>query len=262
MNVNSKTYQEHELFQKLERYIQFYDQLSDSIMPFLTMGTKALGNIDTYVFSSFRGTLGSIAATAKLGHLNDSYSLLRKFYDGIYINIYTILYLEDNINLQKFIVQEIQCWLSGTAQLPSTRTVSDYIRTHKRLADLNNLLFNDKRYADLRERCNDNAHYNYYRNLLLNDSEIYNPSREKALNELSADVSELVLIHLSWLFYLNQHYMGSTDHLDYLECGMTPPEDSQYWVASYVQEMFDELIKSNRADIAKLIIENTSMHLK
>jgi len=88
------------------------------------------------VFTSFRGTLESISATAKLGHLNDAYSLLRKFYDGIYINIYTILYLDDNYTFETFIVQEIQSWLNGTGQLPSTQAVSNYIRTHQKLTQL------------------------------------------------------------------------------------------------------------------------------
>jgi hypothetical protein len=43
---------------------------------------------------------------------------------------------------------------------------------------------------------------------------------------------------------------------------MTPPENSQYWVASYIQEIFDDLIKKRRPDIANLIREKTSMELE
>lgn len=262
MQVKDNAYQEHEIFAKLDEYISFYDYLPDAVMSFMTRGTKAVGNIDTYVLMSFSGTLDSLRAIIRLGHLNDAYALLRKLYDGIYINIYTCLYLEDNVSLEQFIVTQIQDWLSGKVQLPNTRTISDYIRTHKSLAELNELLFNDKRYAEMRDRCNDNTHYNYYWNVLLNDPNIYNKERKKVMNDLSNDLSELVLMHLSWLFYLNDHYMMSSDYIDYMDMNMTPPEDSQYWVSPLVQDIFNSLIKKLRPDIAELIKSKSSMHLE
>lgn len=39
-------------------------------------------------------------------------------------------------------------------------------------------------------------------------------------------------------------------------------EDSQYWVASFIQDAFDKWIKPHRPDIAKVILSNTMMHLK
>lgn len=36
MRVDSKAYQEHELFEKLDKYAKFYDYWSDTIMHFIT----------------------------------------------------------------------------------------------------------------------------------------------------------------------------------------------------------------------------------
>lgn len=44
--------------------------------------------------------------------------------------------------------------------------------------------------------------------------------------------------------------------------GMTPPEDSLYWVASFIQDAFDNWIKPNRPDIVEAILANTKMQLK
>jgi hypothetical protein len=55
--------------------------------------------------------------------------------------------------------------------------------------------------------------------------------------------------------------MVSSDYMDHLECDMTPPEDSEYWVANGVQEIFDQIVKKLRPDIAKHILEGTSMKL-
>ena len=36
--------------------------------------------------------------------------------------------------------------------------------------------------------------------------------------------------------------MMSSDYLDALECNMQPEADSQYWVAPFVQEIFDDIV--------------------
>ncbi len=55
--------------------------------------------------------------------------------------------------------------------------------------------------------------------------------------------------------------MISNDYLDHLECGMTPPEDSQYWVAPFVQSVFTNILDNERPDIGSTILKNTFMHL-
>ena len=55
--------------------------------------------------------------------------------------------------------------------------------------------------------------------------------------------------------------MGSSDYVDALDCGVEPEPDSQYWVAPFVQSIFDEVISKYRPDIAQTIKQNTSMML-
>lgn len=45
---------------------------------------------------------------------------------------------------------------------------------------------------------------------------------------------------------MNGPYMMASDHVDYLDMGMTPPEGSERWIASYAQEAFDRYIKPHR----------------
>ena len=97
-------YENHPVFEKLTQYAAFYKDLSFSIMGFMSMGTKSILNIDTYVYSSVQGTLESIYAILAQGRINDSYALLRKYYDVAIINIYSDLYLEDHFSLENFIV--------------------------------------------------------------------------------------------------------------------------------------------------------------
>ena len=55
--------------------------------------------------------------------------------------------------------------------------------------------------------------------------------------------------------------MMSSDHLDALECNMQPEENSQYWVAPFIQDIFHEVITPERPDITAAIKANSAMQL-
>lgn len=222
---------------------------------------RAICNIDSYLFSSVQGTLASIQAILRDGRINDAYALLRKYHDSAIINIYTGLYLQDHFSIQNFVVEQIDKWMQGKDRLPEFRIMSQYIRESARLAPITALLFADDRYKRLRNRCNDHSHYNFYRNVLLNDKEISFGGRRRALEEFSNDLRDVLILHVSYMFFASGHYMMSSDYLDCLECGMAPEPDSQYWVASFVQEIFDQTLKRFRPDIAATIRQHSSMHL-
>jgi len=261
MMVSDDEYQKHTVFADLERYGAFYKSLSDSVFTFVSVGTRAIGNIDSYLYSSIYGTLSSICTILRDGRINDAYALLRKYHDSAIINIYTDLYLEDHVSNGNFIVTQIDKWLQGKEQLPEFRIMSQYIRNSQSVSPITAVLYSDDLYKQLRNRCNDHTHYNFYRNVLLNDNKIHLKDRDHALQGFSDDLRDLVILHLSYLFFANDHYMMSSDHLDWLECGMTPEPDSQYWVASFVQEIFDQTIKAFRPDVAAVIKQHSSMYL-
>ena len=261
MMVSDQDYQEHAVFDELERYIAFYEHLAQSVFSLVSLGTRAICNIDSYVFSSIQGTLTSIRTILREGRINDAYALLRKYYDSVIINIYSNLYLEDHFNIRNFVVEQIDNWLQGTDQLPEYRIMSQYIRSSPRVAPITSLVFGDVRYKGIRDRCNDHTHYNFYRNVLLNDSEVHLPDRGRELDQFSADVRDVLILHTAYLFFAKGHYMMSNDYIDYLECGMTPEPDSQYWVAPFVQDIFDRPLAEERPDIAATIRKHTSMKL-
>jgi hypothetical protein len=256
-----KEYQEHIIFPTIKQFSDFYELLSDNVFRFISSGTTTPFNIDSYMFMSMQGTLDSISEILSKGRINDSYALLRKYYDSVIINIYTAIYLEENRSFENFIVQKIDRWLKGEETLPEYRVMSQYIRDSKKLAPINDLLYKDETYKNLRNRCNDHTHYNYYYNLILNDGKVYIVNRLKHLDCLKLDLQNIFILHLSYLFYLNDFYMSSSDYVDYLDCDMTPVEGSEYWVAPYVQNIYDNILKKYRLDLANLIKSSTQMGL-
>jgi hypothetical protein len=261
MRVSDEEYQKHTVFTDLERFIAFYEDLALSVFGFFSVGTRAMCNIDSYLFSSVQGTLVSIQAILRDGRVNDAYALLRKYYDSAIINIYTSLYLDDQFSIENLIVEQIDRWLQGKQQLPELKVMIEYIRKSQRVTPITALLNADDRYKRLRARCNDHVHYNFYRNVLLNDKEIFLEGRLRALEQFSNDLRDVVILHVSYMFFANEHYMISSDYVDSLECGMTPEPDSQFWVAPFVQEIFDLTVKKSRPDIAAIIKQHSSMHL-
>ncbi|AXG72968.1 hypothetical protein DVK85_01450 [Flavobacterium arcticum] len=257
-----KAYTEHEAFKRLDKYISFYKSLSFSIMNWVTQGTRAIINIDTYAYSSIQGTLESIKIILAKGRINDSYALLRKYYDSTIINVYTNLYLETKYSFDNFIVEDIDQWIKGEKSIPSFKAMSNFIKKEASISVFTEMIYKDNRYVSIRKRCNENMHYNSYANLLLNDNEIYRLDRIKNLDVFLKDLNNLFIQHFMFVFSIKEHYMMSSEYIDYRDMGMEPPDDSQYGVASFIQDIFDNVIKVNRNDIAELMAQHTSMKLK
>ena len=197
MDVKSKTYQEHRVFAELGRYTDFYKHLAMSILSFVSMGTKAIINVDTYAYSSVQGTLESITAILHSGRIDDAYALLRKYYDSSTINIYANLYLSDHFSIDNFVVEKIENWLQGKEKLPEYRILSQYIRSSEKLKPITDLLMVDVRYKKIRDRCNDHTHYNFFRHVMLNDNEIHIKNRVQWLDVFAHDVLDLFVCRFS-----------------------------------------------------------------
>ncbi|THV56797.1 hypothetical protein EZV76_16715 [Flagellimonas alvinocaridis] len=258
---------EHNIFDQLTKYGNFYKDLSLAIFHWMGQGTKAIINLDTYVYSSIQGTLESIKDILIKGHINDAYALLRKYYDSTIINIYTSLYLQDHFGLDNFIVEKIDGWRKGTEKIPSFRVMSEYVINSPKTTELTKIFYKDNQFRGseldkLRGRCNEHLHYFYYRNLLANDPKIFSPKRLLMLDNLSKDLNSIFILHIAYIFYLNGHYMMASHYRDCLDLGIEPEEGSQYLVANFVQDIFDQVIKRDRLDVFEAIKSVTKMDLK
>lgn len=255
-------YIEHPVFEHLTELYDFYDSLSFTTTGSVSRGTLSILNLDTHVFTSISGTIDSIKGILFKGRINDAYALLRKYYDSTIINVYTNLYLEDKFDFDTYIVQQIEDWITGKQTIPEYRIISKYIKDCARLEPITTILKKDGLYKNVRNRCNDHTHYNYYKNIIINDNQLYVKGRPKILDGFSKDLIAIFIQHFAYLFYLKEHYMGSTDYVDALTIGIEPEENSQYWVAPFIQDAFDKIIKPNRPDIAEEIKSKVCMDIK
>ncbi|MBP9018143.1 MAG: hypothetical protein BWZ11_00821 [Bacteroidetes bacterium ADurb.BinA395] len=151
--------------------------------------------------------------------------------------------------------------MKGKEILPTIRKINDYLKKSEKLKPIIELLDKDNFLKKTRKRCNDNLHYNYYYNVLLNDNAIYIKNRLKYLDNLEKDLDNIILQHLSLIFFLNDHYMMSSDYRDCIDLGLIPEENSQYRVDPFVQYILDKTVRENRPDLYELIKNRTEMQL-
>lgn len=257
----------HAVFDDLAYIKKFYERLSSGIFQWRRFGVQAKGNIDSFLYSSTAGTLDSIALVLANARIADAYALLRRFQDSAVLNVYVDELCDEwltSMSMSNFPFERqktIEEWLQGRTPIPDYRVMSQKIRQSHRLSPINDILYSNNRYKKLRERCNSYTHFNYYHNVLFNDNEIPLPQRMKVFERIRLDIVDITILHMSYVFFAMPHYLMSSDHLDFLEAGMEPEKGSEYWVAPYLQEFFDKYFKAYRSDIAKLILETTSMQL-
>lgn len=79
------------------------------------------------------------------------------------------------------------------------------------------------------------------------------------LKILANDMKYITVTFLFLLILCSPLSVMSTDYIDYLDCGYTPPEDSQYWVAPFVEHFISNNINLIDENCYKYLEENTSM---
>ncbi len=78
---------------------------------------------------------------------------------------------------------------------------------------------------------------------------------QKYCKEFGETITYITMSFLMVLVLIRPGLIMSEDYIDYLDCGDTPPDGSQYWVASFVSEYvsrhkgildekFDEYLRS------------------
>lgn len=256
----------HACFELLDKCVEFYDRLSYSTFGYITVGITGKTEempvtLDSDIFLSISGSMKSIKRNLYSGQINDVYALIRKFYDVIIINTYEIILLKTEISIENFIVEKIDKWLKGKEKLPRFKEMNELIEKCENLKNINRIFNKDNRYKHIRDRCNDHIHSNYFQYMQLN-SKVNVQNAKVFINIINNDLLDLLVLHFGYLFTLNEHYMASSDYIDCLDLYIEPEEDSQYWVAPFVQDFFDKYVKTRRPDISKEVISSTSMDLK
>lgn len=260
--VNNTAYQNHRVFELIDKMKDYYDGLAETSFSFIPNGTLTFGNYETYVYMSISSTLDSIKTLLKAGHISDAFVLIRKLFDTILMEIYFHVMREEKYDWMKsLVVKELDEWIKGERWIPRIGEIQKVLKESKTTKELYPWFPWDTKLKKIRDFLDNHVHASSYRSILLNCPTICIDNRAKQLENAYSILHQIMVFHLAFLFYLDGPYMMAYDYMDYRDCGMEPPEGSESWLASYAQEAFDVFLKPHDK-FAAFIKERCVMEIK
>ena len=64
------------------------------------------------------------------------------------------------------------------------------------------------------------------------------------------------------LLMIHSSLISSTDYVDYLDCGLEPPEDCQYIVAPFVQDFINKKVARLHPELKQYLKDNNNYKMK
>ena len=224
-----------------------------------------------YVFSlqtilnSSHATLGNIIECCKYFCLADAYTLLRKYRDDLFFCLYLVNY---DVNIKAGITQStnkiennIDQWCKNSlsnlniSEVLATIGSSDNLKGAVRKYGL------QKSFEKIGKILNNYTHGNGYSFYNRSAGSLDKDDIEKQINEVVSTARYITVTFLFLLVLCSPQYIMSTDYIDHLEFGQTPPEGSQYWVAPFIVEFLKHNIEMIDKNCYEYLKENTCMAL-
>lgn len=255
-----ESYLKHKVFDDLKYMMEFYDSISMSCFSFVVSGTHGITNYASYVYTAIEGTLDSISILLTKGRINDAYSLIRKLFDDILLEIYIDVTLKDKFSIDNFIVKEVNEWIQGKHRIPKTERILKCLETSEKTKGLYPLFGWDTYLKKNRELLDDSVHSNRFHLMLLNCNKVYIEDRERHLKNCAIVLNQLFLLHVSFIFHLNPQYLMASDYMAYMDDGQTPPTGCENWIAPFAQDVFDKVIKPHKT-IADFILSTCYLEI-
>lgn len=195
------------------------------------------------LITSLEFTAGSIISCCESGCLADANTLLRKYKDDLFFYLYLVAYdsdckIAEPSRRTRKMEANIQRWMRNELGDLGIGQILKEIGTASQVTEAVKKYHLQKYLEKIRDRLNNYVHGNgiAYYNRSVNSYK--GNVLEKHLSNLLLDMRFITVTFLFLLTMFNPVFIMSTDYVDYLDCSMTPPEDSQYWVAPFITEFF------------------------
>ena len=199
------------------------------------------------ILDSVSRTVESIRYCCLNANFADAYSLLRKYRDDAFYYIY-MLAVGDKTDFMKFVElkdlgkderniydwvknQQNDVYIGAIFKAIASSSAGDAIRKYKLKDSFDRLAIKLNNFV----HSNGQAYYNfsYYRMDTYSDITKY-------CKEFGTAITYITMSFLMVLVLIRPGLIRAEDYVDYLDCGDTPPDGSQYWVASFVSEFINK----------------------
>lgn len=209
-------------------------------------------------------TAGRIIDCCESGCMADANSLLRKYRDDLFFYLYVMVYdanskLDNKSDTVAKMGENIDRWSKNSLCDLPIGTVLQAIGNSPKVKEAVQK-YNLKAYFDnLGNRLNNYVHSN---GVSFYNQSVYAYRGTSLQDQMQALLTDMRFITVSFLFLLalcSPLSISSTDYCDYLDCNMTPPEGSQYWVAPFITEFFRNNIELIDESCLEYLKDNTNM---
>ncbi|KOP67249.1 hypothetical protein AMS62_19845 [Bacillus sp. FJAT-18019] len=218
-------------------------------------------------------TLNSIKLCVSLGNFSDANILIRKLNDDLFFYLF-ILELDNNhqITFGDELTKEFELfiknisffvnWNSNTLKdFYTSRHVLPYIKNNKTVNELINKYNLEEEWRSINKKLNNFVHNNGKIYCMQNYRTLSSNELDQLFANLRSEISFIINIVIVLLVLIKPHYIMSIDHIMYLESDVSPPEDSQYWIASFIQEFLDDHLNKYNPELKLFLKENTYMEI-
>ena len=259
---------------------------------------KGFYNFDTSLIDSSVQTLRSIKLCCSIGSFSDANTLTRKLRDDLiqYVYILNIInlrkpFLEESIqnikidNAEDFAKsflnlefnpnftedeQAVSAWFHNAVSdlkysVKKKLEFENYMNVLKQNKNISHILISynlQKYWENLRIKLNNYVHNNGTQYSLHNFVSADNKNLATHLKNVNYRTSYITSFFLILLLMVESSLIASTNYIDHLDCGLEPPQDSQYFIASFIQNFIDTKITTLHPELKKYLIDNNINGMK
>ena len=254
--------------------------------------------LNTSLIESATQTLKSIKLCCSIGSFSDANTLIRKLRDDLiqFVYILSIIntrkpFIEETVegvnlgnaedlantlsNLQFNNVltedeQAIEAWFTNSvSDLPrpirKKLEFENYMKVLKQNESINQILtdYNLREYWEtLRKRLNDYVHNNGTSFSIQNHISSDNKNLEIHFKNINTRTTYISSFFLVLLLMTESSLISSTDYIDHLDCDLEPPENSQYFIAGFIQTFIDKQVSKLHPELKQYLKDNNNHGMK
>ena len=177
---NIEAYKNHKVFKEIDCMMELYGNISIACFPFVPSGTSLIMNYVTYTYQAIQGTLESIKTLLEIGRISDAYTLVRKYFDDVMVDLYIDVIRKDGYDWLKFeCVDDVEKWIKSKHRIPPIKKILVTLKNSVCTKELYPYFGWDTYFNQNRTILDDFVHSNRYSLMVLNCSDVYLQNREK-----------------------------------------------------------------------------------
>ncbi len=239
---------------------------------FLTFGrdyvVKIIDQKITYfsingVMTSLELTMGNIVSCCESACIADANTLLRKYRDDLFFYLYISAYnsLSEDSKQAKSMGIQVTKWLKNDLADFQIGQVLKAVASVPKLQNAVTKYRLKESFQRISENLNNYVHSNGYTFYNRNINAYKEDEMSNELRMLENNARYMTIVFLFLMIICSPLSVMSVDYIDYLDCNETPPENSQYWVAPFVEHFVKDNISLIDSNCLEYLRENTTMQI-